>query len=70
MTHPRLDCVKCPSLCCRMAGYVRVSRDDIRRLAKHLNLTVPEFEKKHILEVTKPDFPWYVTGTLWVRAAP
>ena len=36
-----------------MAGYVRVSRDDIRRLAKHLHLTVPEFEKRHIVEVTR-----------------
>ncbi len=30
-----------------MAGYVEVSRSDTRRLAKHLGLTVPEFEKKH-----------------------
>jgi Fe-S-cluster containining protein len=36
-----------------MAGYVRVSRDDIRRLAKHLSLTVAEFERRHILEVTR-----------------
>jgi Fe-S-cluster containining protein len=36
-----------------MAGYVRVGRDDIRRLAKHLGLTVAEFERRHILEVTK-----------------
>jgi uncharacterized protein len=36
-----------------MAGYVRVSRDDIRRLAKHLDLSVPEFEKRHIVETTK-----------------
>ena len=36
-----------------MAGYVRVSRDDIRRLAKHLNLTVPAFEAKHIVETTR-----------------
>ena len=34
MTGELLDCLKCPSLCCRMAGYVRVSRADIRRLAK------------------------------------
>ena len=52
-THERLDCLKCPSLCCRMAGYVRVSRDDIRRLAKHLNISAAEFEKRHILEVTR-----------------
>lgn len=36
-----------------MAGYVRVSRDDIRRLARFLKLTVPEFEKRHVVEVTK-----------------
>jgi Fe-S-cluster containining protein len=53
VTHARLDCVKCPSLCCRMAGYVRVSRDDIRRLAKHHGVTTVEFEKRHIVEVTK-----------------
>lgn len=51
--NPRLDCIKCPSLCCRMAGYVRVSRDDIRRLAKHLGMTVPAFEAKHVLEITR-----------------
>lgn len=52
-THDRLDCLKCPSLCCRMAGYVRVTRDDIRRLAKFLDLSVPEFEKRHIVETTR-----------------
>jgi Fe-S-cluster containining protein len=36
-----------------MAGYVHVSREDIRRLAKHLGITVPAFEAKHILEVTR-----------------
>ncbi len=51
--HERLDCMKCPALCCRMAGYVRVSRDDIRRLAKHLKMTVPDFEKRHIVETTR-----------------
>lgn len=52
-SHERLDCMKCPALCCRMAGYVRVSRDDIRRLAKHLGVTVPDFEKRHIVETTR-----------------
>ena len=51
--HERLDCLKCPSLCCRMAGYVRVSRDDIRRLAKFLDLSAAEFEKRHIVETTR-----------------
>jgi Fe-S-cluster containining protein len=36
-----------------MAGYVRVSRDDIRRLARHLNMTVTAFEQRHIVEVTR-----------------
>jgi len=53
VSHERLDCVKCPSLCCRMAGYVRVSREDIRRLAKHLNMTVADFEKRHVVETTR-----------------
>lgn len=53
VSHERLDCLKCPALCCRMAGYVRVSRDDIRRLAKHLNITVADFEKRHVKEVTR-----------------
>nr|WP_294521279.1 YkgJ family cysteine cluster protein [uncultured Rhodopila sp.] len=52
-SHERLDCLKCPALCCRMAGYVRVSRDDIRRLAKHLDMTVPAFEQRHVVEVTR-----------------
>ncbi|MBV9247962.1 MAG: YkgJ family cysteine cluster protein [Acetobacteraceae bacterium] len=51
--HDPLDCLKCPALCCRMAGYVRVSRDDIRRLAKFLNLTVRQFEERHIIEKTR-----------------
>ncbi|MDE2006174.1 MAG: YkgJ family cysteine cluster protein [Rhodospirillales bacterium] len=49
MTEAKLDCLKCPSLCCRMAGYVEVSRADIRRLAKFLGLTVREFEARHIV---------------------
>jgi len=50
---PALNCLKCPSLCCRLAGYVEVSATDIRRLAKHLGLTVREFEAKHIVEKTR-----------------
>jgi Fe-S-cluster containining protein len=49
----KLDCLKCPSFCCRMAGYVSVSRADIRRLAKFLGLTVPQFEARHIVEKTR-----------------
>jgi Fe-S-cluster containining protein len=36
-----------------MAGYVRVSREDIRRLAKHLDMSAAEFEKRHVVEVTR-----------------
>jgi hypothetical protein len=36
-----------------MAGLVEVSAYDIRRLAKHLALSAPEFEEKHIVEVTR-----------------
>lgn len=49
----KLNCVKCPSFCCRMAGYVSVSRADIRRLARFLGLTVAQFEAKHIVEKTR-----------------
>jgi Fe-S-cluster containining protein len=49
----KLDCVKCPSLCCRMTGYVEVSRADIRRLARFLGLTVRAFEERHIVERTR-----------------
>ena len=52
-TNEPLNCLKCPSLCCKVAGYVEVSRNDIRRLAKHLELSVPAFEEKHIVEVTR-----------------
>ncbi len=63
MTDESLDCLKCPSLCCRMAGYVRVSREDIRRLAKFLGLTVPEFEERHIVERTRKGEKRIKTGT-------
>lgn len=51
--NPPLSCLKCASFCCKVAGYVEVRRADIRRLAKHLGLTVREFEAKHIVEVTR-----------------
>jgi Fe-S-cluster containining protein len=63
MSDESLDCLKCPSLCCRMAGYVRVSRADIRRLAKFLELTVREFEERHIVERTRNGEKRIKTGT-------
>src|ERR1700692_4215858 len=62
MTDDSLDCLKCPSLCCRMAGYVEVSRNDIRRLAKYLDLTVREFEERHIVERTRKGSKRIKTG--------
>ena len=50
MSGDSLDCLKCPAFCCRTAGYVEVSRNDIRRLAKFLGLTTREFEERHIVE--------------------
>jgi len=48
-----LDCARCLAFCCKMAGYVEVSSHDIRRLAKHLGLSVREFEAKHIVKKTR-----------------
>lgn len=48
--HPALNCLKCPGLCCKLAGYIEVSHTDIRRLAKFLDLTPKAFEAKHIVE--------------------
>jgi hypothetical protein len=36
-----------------MAGFVQVSRHDIRRLAQHLGLKPAQFEEKHIVKVTR-----------------
>ncbi len=49
----KLDCMRCPAFCCKIAGYVEVSEHDIRRLAKFLGLTRKEFEAKHIVERTR-----------------
>jgi Fe-S-cluster containining protein len=51
--NPPLNCLKCASFCCKVAGYVEVRRSDIRRLADHLDLTVKAFEDKHVVEVTR-----------------
>ena len=63
MSGESLDCLKCPSLCCRMAGYVEVSRADIRRLAKFLGLTVPAFEARHIVARPRNGKPRIKAGT-------
>jgi Fe-S-cluster containining protein len=50
MQTPPLNCQKCPAFCCKMAGYVEVSRRDVQRLSKFLGLTKREFEAKHIVK--------------------
>ena len=52
-TLEKLDCLKCPSLCCRLAGYVEVSELDITRLARHLGLARKAFEERHIVHRTR-----------------
>lgn len=36
-----------------MAGYVEVSKYDVRRLANHLGLSTAEFEEKHVIHKTR-----------------
>lgn len=50
--QPPLDCRHC-AFCCKMAGYVEVSPYDIRRLARHFGISVPEFEEKHVVYKTR-----------------
>jgi Fe-S-cluster containining protein len=52
MKSAPLDCRHC-AFCCKMAGYVEVSNYDIRRLARHLGLSVSEFQEKHVVHVTR-----------------
>jgi Fe-S-cluster containining protein len=51
--NPPLNCLKCSSFCCTLAGYVEARGPDRKRLADHLGLTLREFEEKHIVEVTR-----------------
>jgi Fe-S-cluster containining protein len=51
--NQKLDCMKCPSVCCRLAGYVEVSDLDITRLARHLGLSRRDFEAQHIVHKTR-----------------
>jgi Fe-S-cluster containining protein len=36
-----------------MAGYVEVSTTDVRRLARHLGLSVSQFQQKHLIKPRK-----------------
>ena len=46
-----------------MAGYVEVSRADIRRLARFLGLTVRAFEDRHVVERTRKGSKRIKSGT-------
>lgn len=46
-SEPKLDCLRCPGLCCEVAGYVAVGQAEIARLAQALNLNPTEFVRKH-----------------------
>ncbi len=47
--QPRVyfDCSKCPAFCCSIYERVIVTNRDLKRLAKHLGLTVEKAEKLH-----------------------
>lgn len=42
------QCTGCGDCCTGEPGAVWVDDDDVRRLAEHLGLTIPEFEAKHL----------------------
>jgi Fe-S-cluster containining protein len=58
-SSPPLECAKC-AMCCKMAGYVEMSKYDVARLAKHLGLTPAEFKEKHLVQITR-------TGKMWLK---
>ena len=43
---PRYDCSKCPGYCCSY-DQIEVSQHDIKRLAKHLQLTFKQTEARY-----------------------
>lgn len=47
LSEHKLDCLRCPGICCEMAGYVAVGQAEIARLAAALNLPLNEFMRKH-----------------------
>ncbi len=57
---PPLDCSKCAAMCCKMAGYVEMSKYDVDRLSKHLGLTPTEFKQKHLVQITR-------AGKMWLK---
>lgn len=44
--RPQYDCAKCPAFCCSVYERVTVTPRDLRRLAKHFNLSLEETTKR------------------------
>ena len=47
------QCVRC-GVCCRWEGYVYITEDDIKRMAKHLSLSEFEFVNTYAEMVNRP----------------
>ena len=47
----RFECTQCGDCCTGAPGYVWVNAAEIADLAKHLNLSVDEFEKKFVRKI-------------------
>lgn len=45
-----LDCLACPSFCCKWNGGVEVNASDIIRLARFLRLSEMEFIRLHVTQ--------------------
>jgi len=48
----KYDCLKCPGYCCSYPN-IHLKPDDIKRLAKHFDLSVEDFTKRHTEKGTK-----------------
>lgn len=47
MAKSSYDCTKCPAYCCSIYDRVLVTPCDLKRLAKHFNLSIEETQKKY-----------------------
>ncbi len=60
-------CAQCGN-CCRGQGYVRVTPDDVRRMATHLQITTEEFIRDY---TELPEIAEQVeAGDLWLQDKP
>jgi hypothetical protein len=47
MAKPTYDCTKCPAYCCSIYDRVLVKPRDLKRLAKHFNISIEEAAKRY-----------------------